>query len=493
MQAGLPGDITVDVVVADWPGSTTPVITARWDDDDVTVTVTSNLPLDELLGMLATVRRATQDDWSAAEEVQATAPPVPIDDAGPTFTDVRVRESTMLGEGRLSDGRTWTAEVVPPSDVAIELDGGRGSRFFMFLAAGADAIRSEATAEMTATFAIVEPTSPTVRLVAWVGGVAVAEATLVDLGTIDPTTLDRREARCAGVRPNRALRRATDRRRGERGRSDRLDRSTAVTRGRSSGAGEIEFLAPRNCRVRHRGSRRVRRPRRRRPARARRRRCPPALAGGCGRPHDRGAGRPRCRRRRTVGRTRCPTGDDDHPGDRAVDERRHHPAEHHQPARRHPCGVGGAHRIRRRTVTGRPLAGRRLDERRDAASRQRVGRGVGDRRCDGLERRLVLPDVSEHPLGMGGYRATRIDLGGRIGLLSANEDGTSALIAPVSQSVGSRSLQLVSFGLTDDELIGLFSSIGIDDDRPAQVDDRPTFLDPSRLVGVAPGVASHRQ
>ena len=248
MEAGLPGDVTVDVVVADWPGSETPVVTARWDDDDLTVTVTSNLPLDEALGAPRTVRRATQDDWSAADAALAEARAAEPDDsdADQSFVEVRVRTPAVLAEGQLSDGRTWTAEIVPPGEVSVDLDGGGGPQFWLFLAPGvADAIRIESTADMTAVLALIEPDSTAVRMVAWVGGIAGRRGDAGRSGHDRPDQLDRREARCAGVRPDRAVRRATDGRRGVRGRSDRLDRSPAVSRGRSSGADEIEFLAPR--------------------------------------------------------------------------------------------------------------------------------------------------------------------------------------------------------------------------------------------------------
>jgi hypothetical protein len=58
------------------------------------------------------------------------------------------------------------------------------------------------------------------------------------------------------------------------------------------------------------------------------------------------------------------------------------------------------------------------------------------------------------------------------------------LAAPVPQSVAGQSLTISSFGLSAQELVALFTSVGIDDDRPQLVDDRPVFLDPALLDGM---------
>jgi hypothetical protein len=79
--------------------------------------------------------------------------------------------------------------------------------------------------------------------------------------------------------------------------------------------------------------------------------------------------------------------------------------------------------------------------------------------------------------------ATRIDLGRRVGLLEQKPDAVMRLTAPIGGIVNAQSLSITSFGLSTDELIALFTSIGIDADRPQQVDDRPRILDGSLLDG----------
>ncbi|MEX0847705.1 MAG: hypothetical protein WD023_07990 [Ilumatobacteraceae bacterium] len=79
--------------------------------------------------------------------------------------------------------------------------------------------------------------------------------------------------------------------------------------------------------------------------------------------------------------------------------------------------------------------------------------------------------------------ASTIDVGGRSGRLTTTTTGVATLRFDTGQTDASRLLVVSAFGLTPDELVTLAASIGIDDDRPQLVDDRPIFLRPELLDG----------
>ena len=85
----------------------------------------------------------------------------------------------------------------------------------------------------------------------------------------------------------------------------------------------------------------------------------------------------------------------------------------------------------------------------------------------------------------GGPRGERtsVDVGGRRGTFQTFADGVRRLGFDVGQTDTSRSITLTAFGLSQEELVALAGSIGIDDDRPQLIDDRPVFLDPALIEG----------
>ena len=79
--------------------------------------------------------------------------------------------------------------------------------------------------------------------------------------------------------------------------------------------------------------------------------------------------------------------------------------------------------------------------------------------------------------------ATRVDLNGQVDLLEQLPDGAKRLTASIGQTDSTQTLSITSHGRSEDQLIALFTSIGIDDDRPQLVDDRPKFTDATQLEG----------
>jgi hypothetical protein len=67
-SASLPAGFDENVVLGLSPSGDDPAVTARWNDGAVTVTVTSSLPLGELLELLPSVRPiATPEEWSSVQ------------------------------------------------------------------------------------------------------------------------------------------------------------------------------------------------------------------------------------------------------------------------------------------------------------------------------------------------------------------------------------------------------------------------------------------
>jgi len=79
---------------------------------------------------------------------------------------------------------------------------------------------------------------------------------------------------------------------------------------------------------------------------------------------------------------------------------------------------------------------------------------------------------------------TSVDVGGRQGALVSDPVGVSTLRFDSGQIDAARLVMVSAFGFTDAGLIELGASIGVDDDRPQLVDDRPTFLRPELLDGL---------
>jgi hypothetical protein len=87
-----------------------------------------------------------------------------------------------------------------------------------------------------------------------------------------------------------------------------------------------------------------------------------------------------------------------------------------------------------------------------------------------------------------GFESTRVLLdgqgqGGRIAMVHDEGDGVMWVTIPMSPPDVQRTVMLRTYGRTFDEVVELASSIGIDDDHPRVVDDRPLFLDPTLLDG----------
>ena len=77
-----------------------------------------------------------------------------------------------------------------------------------------------------------------------------------------------------------------------------------------------------------------------------------------------------------------------------------------------------------------------------------------------------------------------VDVGGRRGVLATDPAGVSTLRFDSGQTDAARLVTVSAFGFTDAGLIELGASIGVEDDRPQLVDDRPTFLRPELLDGL---------
>ena len=81
---------------------------------------------------------------------------------------------------------------------------------------------------------------------------------------------------------------------------------------------------------------------------------------------------------------------------------------------------------------------------------------------------------------VAGYGASRIDLGGRIAFQWSGDDGTLWISAPARPSDPCDAVQMSSSGLTAEEAVTLFASIGIDDGGSSRlIDARPAFRDAS--------------
>ena len=81
--------------------------------------------------------------------------------------------------------------------------------------------------------------------------------------------------------------------------------------------------------------------------------------------------------------------------------------------------------------------------------------------------------------------AVRVDVDGRVGVLTTARDGVSTLTVAADFERDGRLLRLEAWGLTLDELIALAASIGLESDRPQLVDDRLTYRVPELLDGMA--------
>jgi hypothetical protein len=95
--------------------------------------------------------------------------------------------------------------------------------------------------------------------------------------------------------------------------------------------------------------------------------------------------------------------------------------------------------------------------------------------------------VSLTPFGWGDAilsDSVRVDVDGRIGVLTTARDSVSTLTVAADFERAERLLRLEGWGLTPDELIVLAASIGLESDRPQLVDDRLTYRVPELLDGM---------
>jgi hypothetical protein len=96
--------------------------------------------------------------------------------------------------------------------------------------------------------------------------------------------------------------------------------------------------------------------------------------------------------------------------------------------------------------------------------------------------------VSITPFGWGDAilsDSVRVDVDGRIGVLTTARDSVSTLTVAADFERADRLFRLEGWGLTPDELIVLAASIGLESDRPQLVDDRLTYRVPELLGGMA--------
>lgn len=96
--------------------------------------------------------------------------------------------------------------------------------------------------------------------------------------------------------------------------------------------------------------------------------------------------------------------------------------------------------------------------------------------------------VSITPFGWGDTilaDSVRVDVDGRVGVLTTARDGVSTLIASADFERDDRRLQLEAWGLSLKEFIMLAATTGIESDRPQLVDDRLTYRAPELLDGMA--------
>lgn len=80
--------------------------------------------------------------------------------------------------------------------------------------------------------------------------------------------------------------------------------------------------------------------------------------------------------------------------------------------------------------------------------------------------------------------SVRVDVDGRVGVLTTARDGLSTLTVAADLERDDRLLRLEGWGLTPGELILLAASIGLESDRPQLVDDRLTYRAPELLDGM---------
>lgn len=93
--------------------------------------------------------------------------------------------------------------------------------------------------------------------------------------------------------------------------------------------------------------------------------------------------------------------------------------------------------------------------------------------------------VTLHPFAGIDDAGSAVDVGGRAGRLVVDRTGVSRLSFDAGQTDALRLVTVAAFGFDEDQLVELGASIGIDDDRPQLVDDRPVFLRPELLDGLA--------
>ena len=185
-STSLPRGFDQDVVLGLSPSGDTRASRRRWNDGDATVTVSSSLPLGELLELLPAVGRvSTTEDW---REVQRQA----IDAQAALVIDRPISVDDGHAHVRFAAGQVgaipWSASVDPADGLVVEINDRTNWLANVGRLGGITPIMTISTTDLTLAMTTVPVESSATRMVVWVAGQAVAQATLVDLATIDPAS-----------------------------------------------------------------------------------------------------------------------------------------------------------------------------------------------------------------------------------------------------------------------------------------------------------------
>lgn len=181
-----------DLVLGVSPSGTNPNVLARWHTDDTTISISTTLPLGDLLALLPTVRRTTANEWLVVQRR--------VDDSqSSNSSSVQGGPGIIIGSGTSSSGGAWSATVQPPDGVQM--------RFFnmtQFIVGGdnmGDGHDITVTSFVGGTIAMaLGPPGvqagevQAVLLRVMIGGEIVAEAPMTDIGQLDPTNSFARRA-----------------------------------------------------------------------------------------------------------------------------------------------------------------------------------------------------------------------------------------------------------------------------------------------------------
>jgi hypothetical protein len=175
--AAFPGE---NLIIGSMTFGSGSMLIAKWHEGDTTITVTSSLPLDELLPLLPTVRPTTASEWTA---IQLRVDDVASEPASGAVT--APGPAVAVANGTLAGGAPWVVSISAPGVVTITTDG-----LFLSYSPLDESMPISAWSSQSATIvtALVDTTSAAQTMVVTVGDQVRATLPLNDLATIDPSS-----------------------------------------------------------------------------------------------------------------------------------------------------------------------------------------------------------------------------------------------------------------------------------------------------------------